>query len=103
MEHQVPKKPETKFKERVVSDLRRINPHAMILKTQERTRRGVPDLWVVWFGGRSVIIELKIPGENPDALQQHNIVKARAAGALAFSTDETKWALHKRILAGMRS
>mgnify|MGYP006391053515 CR=1 FL=1 len=50
-------KPETKFQNRVLKDLKKLD-NLWVLKTQEKTRKGVPDL-LICANGKFVAIELK--------------------------------------------
>lgn len=43
-------------------------------------RRGSPDRWCIFPGGRIVLIELKTPGKKPSALQQDEIETLRNLG-----------------------
>lgn len=60
---------------------------------------GVPDLLFCWegrFGG----IEVKIPGEEPDDLQQYHIDQINLAGGIAFcahSLGEVEAELERQI------
>jgi len=95
--------PESRFKLRVLRDLRRLEreDHGLyVLKTQERARRGILDL-ILCVKGKYVSIELKIDGERPTKLQQYNIDKIRAAGGVAFFTTPFGWPEHLKILKGM--
>ena len=86
MSHQ----PETRFKRRVLLDLAQI-PTVWVLKTQERARRGVPDLLICWRG-RFIAIELKVDGEKPDALQFAVLERIGKAGGVATWTSPSTWA-----------
>lgn len=90
------KGPETKFKERVQKDLAKLIS-CYSLKTQERARRGVPDL-LICLKGRYVAIELKVDGETPTLLQTYVIQRIRAAGGIAFSSTPSQWDEHYAML-----
>jgi hypothetical protein len=87
--------PETRFKEKVLKDLALI-PQTWVLKTQERSRRGVPDL-LVCLKGKFVAIELKVDDE-PTMLQAHILKRIHAASGVAFSTTPEEWAAHYAML-----
>lgn len=77
------------FKETVLKDLRLI-PGLYFLKTQEMSRRGVPDL-LICYKGQFVAIELKIEGEKPTKLQALKLDEIKVAGGLAFYTTPSNW------------
>jgi hypothetical protein len=85
----MPAKPETKFVKQLRSDLESI-PGVWILKTQERGRRGVPDL-IICIKGDFVAIEAKIDGKVPDKLQELTLERIRKSGGLAFYTTPSDW------------
>ncbi len=87
---------ETKFKEKVMADLQLLKP-IYVLKTQERSRKGVPDL-LIGLRGKFVACELKIDGEEPDPLQQVTLDRIQRAGNVAFSTTPAQWPLHFHML-----
>jgi hypothetical protein len=88
---------ETIFKINVLRDLREITPNIWILKTQERSRRGVPDL-VICLEGFFVAIELKIDGEKPDALQRITLDRIQTAEGVSFWTCPASWSKDLGIL-----
>jgi hypothetical protein len=88
--------PETKFKEKVLKDLGTIK-NVWVLKTQERSRRGVPDL-IICSSGRFIAIELKVDGEKPTALQDVVLKRIQSAHGVAFSTTPEQWAAHFEML-----
>ena len=66
----MPKKPETKFEEKVVKLLDKV-PHTWHFKAQLVARRGIPDR-IICAGGWFVAWELKV--DSPlSALQKHNL------------------------------
>jgi hypothetical protein len=87
---------ETKFKEKVIRDLARL-PHCWWLKTQERARRGVPDLFIC-LNGKFVVIELKVDGEYPTPLQDEVLERIQSANGCAFYTTPTTWSGHLKML-----
>lgn len=87
---------ETIFKRKVLKDLKKL-PRCYVLKTQERSRRGVLDL-ILCLSGLYVSIELKIPGEKPEPLQDVNIRRVKNAGGIAFWTDPEQWPAHLKLL-----
>lgn len=87
---------ETRFKQRVLKDLEKI-PECYCLKTQERSRRGVPDI-LLCLKGDFIAIELKVDGERPTKLQDVVLSRIREAGGLAFSTTPSQWAGHLDVL-----
>ena len=87
---------ESKFKERVLKDLKKV-PNLYVLKTQERSRRGVPDL-LICHKGKFIAIELKVDGEKPTKLQDIKLKEIRLAGGLSFSTTPSQWESHLEML-----
>ena len=47
------------------------------------TERGTPDI-IGNYHGRAFVIENKVPGEEPTAIQQHRMAEWRAAGAVVL-------------------
>jgi hypothetical protein len=100
------KKPETKFKDSIMPLLKAL-PQTWILKTQEQTIRGIPDC-LLCIRGQFVALELKVPPNTLDALQEHVISKIKRAGGLALEVTPGNWpavfvlltdlALGKRVL-----
>lgn len=84
------RKNETKFQNRVLKDLKSL-PYTWVLKTQERARRGVPDI-LLCFKGRFVAIELKASEEAlVSPLQCYEISKIQLAGGLAYIAYPENW------------
>ena len=82
------KKPETKFKEKVLKDLSTLK-NVWYFKTQEITRRGIPD-FILCKKGFFVAFELKV--DSPiDALQEYNLQKIREAGGEGVVVTPTTW------------
>lgn len=87
---------ETSFKVRVLRDLKALKA-TYVLKTQERGRRGVPDV-LMCYRGFFVAIELKREGKTPDPLQTVKIQEIREAGGLAFYTTPDVWDGHLQMI-----
>lgn len=84
------KKPETVFKEKVLSDLEKV-PNTYAVKIQQQTVRGIPDLFLC-VAGHFVAIELKRDAkEKPDPLQAYNLDKIGKCGGYAMSVDPLSW------------
>lgn len=88
---------ETVFKKRVLRDLKKLGHRVYVLKTQERSRRGVPDL-LICANGTFIAIELKVPGEEPTMLQSQRLRTIREAGGYAFWTDPIDWDKHLEFI-----
>lgn len=82
-------KPETKFQNKVLSDLKKLD-NLWVLKTQEKTRKGVPDL-LICAKGYFVAIELKAYKKNPDPLQQFELNCIEAARGVALVAYPENW------------
>lgn len=83
-------KPETKFQNRVLKDLKSL-PHTWVLKTQERARRGVPDI-LLCVAGRFVAIELKASEQAlASPLQCYEISKIEHSGGYAYIAYPENW------------
>jgi hypothetical protein len=83
---------ETKFKERVLKDLKALSC-SWVLKTQERSRRGVPDI-IACLNGGFCAIELKDTGKKADMLQDITLKRiCQAKGVSIVSTPE-RWEMH---------
>lgn len=91
-------KPETKFQKKVLSDLKKL-PNIWILKTQERARRGVPDI-LLCCNGTFVALELKASPKSPLAsLQRFEIEQIKASGGLGFVANPENWAdIYRQII-----
>jgi hypothetical protein len=83
------KKPETKFKEKVQKDLKSLDNFYM-LKTQERARRGVPDIIFCANGGFGAL-ELKREEEELEPLQEVKIQEIRQAKGFALMVKPSTW------------
>jgi hypothetical protein len=88
------KKPETKFKEKVLGDLKELP--VWFIKTQEVARCGTPDL-LICAGGVFVAWELKTDEGEPDGLQLYNIKRINDANGvgLVVSPENYKTALEQ--------
>lgn len=82
-------KPETKFQNKVLKDLKKLD-NIWVLKTQEKTRKGVPDL-LICAKGKFVAIELKAYQKNPDPLQQFELNCIEASGGASFVAYPENW------------
>jgi hypothetical protein len=84
------KKPETVFKERILKRLEEL-PNTWALKTQERSKRGIPDL-LLCMDGLFVAIELKKSDkDDPDPLQEWNLDCIVKAGGVAITCYPENW------------
>jgi len=91
------KKSETKFKEVVQKDLRLLG--CWFFKTQERSRRGIPDI-IACMRGVFIAIELKDEGKKLDTLQEYTLNNIALAGGIAIWTTPSMWPYH---LDGLRA
>ena len=82
-------KPETKFQNKVLSDLKKLD-NLWVLKTQEKTRKGVPDL-LICANSRFVAIELKSKNKTPEPLQQFELNCIAASGGASFVAYPENW------------
>lgn len=73
------KKPETRFKEKVIAELKKLP--VWFLKTQEMARHGTPDL-LICAGGKFVAWELKVDADI-EPLQAYNLERIRNADGSA--------------------
>ena len=83
------KKKESIFKEKVLRDLKKLGP-AYFFKTQERGRRGVPDI-IGCLNGKFFALELKTDVGDLDRLQREILVRIRAASGFAIETCPAQW------------
>jgi hypothetical protein len=90
------KKVETKFKEKVLSDLKTLNT-SWFFKTQERGRRGVLDI-IACLNGGFCSIELKTDNGKLDRLQEYVIGEIRQAKGFAIATTPSKWPQHFELI-----
>lgn len=86
------------FKTRVMRDLKDDwGDDIDILATQERGRKGVPDL-VICLKGHSIKMELKVDGEEPTPLQAHTLKRHTKAGGLSLWTTPGRWELQRDVI-----
>lgn len=86
----VPKKPETKFKEKVLRDLKTLE-HAWFYKTQEVARHGILDI-TLCLRGYFIAIELKKDTKSkPTELQIHTGRKIWETGGVAIYVSPEEW------------
>lgn len=83
------KQPETKFKEKVLKDLRSL-PETWWVKVQQVAIRGTPDI-LGTLGGVFVAIELKSHFQDADPLQRHNLDLIADAGGIAVLAYPENW------------
>lgn len=83
-------KPETKFQKKVLSDLKKLS-NVWILKTQERARKGVPDI-LLCCNGTFVALELKSSAKSKiSPLQKFEINYIQACGGLGWIVHPDNW------------
>lgn len=82
-------KPETKFQNKVLKDLKTLD-RTWVLKTQEKTRKGVPDI-LICLGGHFVALELKAKEKKPEPLQQFELECIDAALGTALVAYPENW------------
>lgn len=80
--------PETRFKKRVQARLKKI-PNCWVVKTQQRSVRGIPDL-IICVNGWFVAAELKTyqTQYKLDELQKYRIRQIGDAGGFAMEVNE---------------
>ncbi len=83
------KQRETLFKEKVLKDLALL-PHTWVFKTQEVSKRGIPDI-LICCNGHFIALELKVEENTVDPLQCWTLNKITAAGGLALPTYPKTW------------
>jgi hypothetical protein len=93
------KQTETLFKKRVLRDLSTLS-NIYVLKTQERGRRGVPDL-LVCYKGKFIALELKTETGKVDALQEHILETIVNSGGLACVVIPSSWETQYQIIRGL--
>lgn len=87
------KKPETKFQERVLKDLKKrklAGKKLFFTKISQRSIRGIPDLYIL-ANGHPFHLELKIPGGKVDGLQAYRIEEIRYAGGFSYVVQPHEW------------
>lgn len=86
------------FKKEVCRDLKdAFGDDIDFVATQERARKGVPDL-VICLKGTSIRNELKLDGEVPTKLQQLKLDRHARAGGLSLSSTPRTWPMHLKLL-----
>lgn len=90
------KKEETSFKEKVLKDLKYFKA-AYYIKTQERGRRGVPDI-IGCINGKFFALELKTDTGKLDELQLFTLGKIRVSQGFALSTSPKYWREHFKLM-----
>lgn len=90
------KKQETKFVEKIKHDLRQLTG-LWFIKTNERARRGTPDI-ICCYGGVFLAIEAKTNTGKLDRLQQITLNKIVKCGGIAFSTNPSSWPSHYKMI-----
>jgi hypothetical protein len=84
------KKPETKFVEQIKKDLMLL-PECWFYKTQEVSKRGIPDI-VICLSGTFVAIEAKKSiKDQPDALQLHTLENIADCWGIAMVACPENW------------
>ena len=81
------KNPETIFKERVYSDIRKLG---FFEKTQQKSKSGIPD-FIGCINGRFVAIELKIEEGRLDEIQYIKLKEISSAGGFAVVAFPDTW------------
>lgn len=86
----MPKKPETKFKEKIKPLLDAL-PNTWFVKIQQKSLRGTPD-YLMCVNGNFVAMELKnSEDEEPDELQKYNLRKIRHSNGLGLVVFPENW------------
>ncbi len=84
------KKPETRFKEYVIRDLKKL-PNTWFSKIQQVAICGIPD-FLMCINGKFIALELKASKkESPTPLQQWELESIAHSGGLAFITYPENW------------
>lgn len=82
------KQPETCFKEKVLADLKMI-PDIWVLKTQEVSVRGIPDV-LGCINGKFFALELKV-GSKVGMLQQFHLDKIKKCNGIGHVVTPKNW------------
>jgi hypothetical protein len=82
------KQPETKFKEKVMEDLKTL-PKIWFTKIQQVSIRGIPDI-LLCRRGKFVALELKVDSDESE-LQSYNLAKIKQAGGKSFTATPKNW------------
>ena len=86
----MPQKPETRFKLRVASDLKKL-PRTWFVKIQQVAIRGIPD-FLLCINGRFVALELKAhPQAHVSPLQDWTLKEIARTGGIALITFPSNW------------
>lgn len=94
------KQPETLFKEKVKADLQTFGEDAWFYKTQEVSRRGIPD-FIICLRGEFHAFELKV--DSPvEPLQEYTLNKIKKAGGNALVVTPKNWGQIFNILKGKK-
>lgn len=91
---------ERDFQKKVLKDLDALGSRdfpTFVLKTQERGRRGVPDIHVT-YKGRAIWIELKAENGKLAPLQQRTLARIHLAGGLSFVARPSTWPAQFQML-----
>lgn len=95
------KKPETKFKEKVIRDLRALKAQGLPLwwvKTQQVSIRGTPDLLIC---ARGIFIARELKASEKDSateLQTHTLAQIAEAGGNAAVVSPESWPAHLQAI-----
>lgn len=81
------KTPEGAVKEKVTKILKELNAYSCKPVTGGYGSSGVPDI-LACYQGRFIGIECKAKGNQPTALQIHNLAQIKRAGGIALVVDE---------------
>jgi hypothetical protein len=84
------KKPETKFKEKVLKDLKSLGKNVWFVKIQQVAIRGTPDL-IICAAGLFVAIELKVENGEVDLLQAKTLLDITNANGRSFVVTPGSW------------
>ena len=81
--------PETRFKLRVMADLKTL-PRTWFVKIQQESIRGIPDI-LACIDGNFVALELKKEKKKADPLQQYNIRRIIESSGFAAVAYPNNW------------
>lgn len=95
-------KPETRFKEKVIRDLKTI-PGIWFTKIQQASIRGTPDL-IICLAGKFIAIELKADEKSPISdLQIYTIEIIKKAGGFGLISHPKSWPTDLKLLRTLSS
>lgn len=97
----MPKTPEGKVKDKVVSILKSEDVYYFFPATHGFGRSGVPDI-IACVGGRFLGIECKAGKNKPTALQVREIEAIRKSGGVAVVVNEENWEETRELVRKMR-